>query len=297
MVFSAEQIVRAHRYGRDLIRPVKIETTLEYRVARWFGDHMPGARVMVPGSCEFWLASFTDSPQLGGGFAQGTSNQVIPVADYVVLNGVGTEADARLAILWLKAFGVQAIEAGGQTTREYYHAFRIGGKFRGALEELWREGDDTIYRVPQRTNSLAHVMSEGQLVSRTPYNGLDTEQLERFVAALDDPTLPAAQLHWSRLHAVEIETQARRGQVVEVQMSYDPGWKASANGHEAKVREDGLGLISIDPRCDGRCHINLEFMADGEARWARWASGLTIACFGLYWALDWRRVSQHTPGV
>jgi hypothetical protein len=253
---------------------------------------MPEARVMVPGSCEFWLASFTDSPQLGGGFAQGTSNKVIPVADYVILNGVGTEADARLAILWLKAFGVQAIEAGGQATREYYHAYRIGGKFRGVLEELWREGDDAIYRVPQRTNSLAHVMGERQLVSRTPYNGLDTDQIERFVAALDDPTLPAAQLHWSRLHSVEIEAQARRGQVVAVQMSYDSGWKASANGREVQVRKDGLGLISIDPRCDGGCHIHLEYVADEEARWVRWASGLTIACFGVYWALDrWRRRS------
>lgn len=43
VVFSTEQIVRAHRYGRDLIRPLKIETTLEYRAARWFRENMPGS--------------------------------------------------------------------------------------------------------------------------------------------------------------------------------------------------------------------------------------------------------------
>jgi hypothetical protein len=72
-------------------------------------------------------------------------------------------------------------------------------------------------------------------------------------------------------------------------MSYDPGWKAFANGREARVREDGLGLIAIDPQCDGACSINLEYVGGDEAKWTRWATGLTVASFGIYWVLDQRR--------
>jgi hypothetical protein len=281
LLFSVEQMVRAHHYAKDLIRPVKIETTLEYRAARWFDEHLPGERVMVPGSCEFWLSAFSDSPQLGGGFAQGITNPVGPIADYLILNGAQLEGDAQLAVLWLKAFGVQAIEAGGENTREYYHAFRIGGKFRGVLEELWRDGDDAIYRVPQRNASLAHVMAAEQLVSRRPYNGLDIGQLLGYVAALDDRTLSEATFRWKTQHSAEIETSAREGQVVAVQVSYDAGWRATANGRPAEVRADGLGMLTVNPKCNGACRIELDYAGDAEARVSRWLSGMAILGWGI----------------
>jgi hypothetical protein len=280
LMFSIEQTVRAHRYAKDLIRPVQIETTLEYRTAEWFNQHLPGERVMVPGSCQFWLSAFSESPQMGGGFGQGRINQMQPIADYFILNGAGSASDAPLVVLWLKAFGVQAIEAGGDRTREYYHAFRTGGKFRGVLEELWRDGDDSIYRVPQRNPSLAHTMAARQLVSKPPYNGLDIAQLQRYVAALDDPALPQATFHWKTQHSAEIETSAHPGQAVSVQVTYDAGWTATANGRPAEVRADGLGMLAIDPKCDGPCRIDLDYGNDAEGRIARWMSGLTI--FGFF---------------
>jgi hypothetical protein len=281
-LLAAEQTVRAHRYAKDLIRPLKIESTLEYRTARWFDEHLAGERVMVPGSCEFWLSAFSESPQLGGGFAQGITNPVQPTAEYLILNGAGTQADAQLAMLWLKAFGVQAIEAGGEKTREYYHAFRIGGSFRGVLKELWREGDDAIYKLPQRNASLAHVMAAEQLVSARPYNGLDTGQLQRYVAALDDGALPEATFRWKAQHSAEIETSAQSGQRVSIQISYDRGWRATANGRPAQVQTDGLGMMAIDPKCNGACRIELNYADDAEMTVSRWLSGMAILSWGIW---------------
>jgi hypothetical protein len=279
VLFSVEQIARARSYAKDLIKPVQIGGTLEYRVARWFDEHMPGERVMVPGSCQFWLSAFSDSPQLGGGYAQGRTNPLVAEAEYVIMNGVGTDADAETALLWLKAFGVQAIQAGGAGTREYYRAFHIGGKFRGVLEELWREGDDGIYRVPQRSHSLAHVMGGEQLVVRRPVNGLDLEQIQRYVAALDDPSLPTATFTWKTQHSAEVRTSARPGQIVSLQITFDRGWKVTANGAVAELRPDGLGLSSVDPKCNGECRLELEYVGDLESRRAKWLCGLTILCW------------------
>jgi hypothetical protein len=284
LLVSVEQIVRAHHYAKDLIRPLKIETTLEYRTAQWFSEHMPGERVMLPGSCELWLSAFSDSPQLDGGFAQGITNPVIPIADYFFLSGAG---NAQLDVLWFKAFGVQAFEAGGERTREYYHAFQNGGKFRGVLEELWREDDDAIYRIPQRNASLAHVMAAGQLVSKPPYNGLDIAQLQRYVGAIDDSALPEATFRWKTQHSAEIETGAREGQVVSVQISYDRGWRATANGRPAELRADGLGQLAIDPKCNGDCRIELEYEGDAEAWVSRWLSGAAILGWVIW--LIWGR--------
>jgi hypothetical protein len=289
VLFSVEQIARANEYAKRLIKPVDISTTLEYRVARWFDEHIPGQRVVVPGSCQFWLSAFSDSSQVGGGYAQGRTNPLLEVAEYVILNGVHSENDTDDAVLWMKAFGVQAVQAGGPGTREAYHAFHIGAKFRGRLEELWREGDDAIYRVPQRSASLAHVIGTEQVVSRRPVDGLDVSQLRKYVAALDDPSLPLATFTWKTPDSAEIQTSAAPGQVVSIQISHDQGWQATANGRPVALREDGLGMLSVDPKCDGDCRLILEYKGDWESRIASWLCGLTLLSWLALIGRDWLR--------
>ncbi|MCU1263504.1 MAG: hypothetical protein JWO80_6389, partial [Bryobacterales bacterium] len=101
-VFSAALVYRAHYYARGLFSGSDITSTIEYRVATWFDEHMSGSRVTVPGSIQFWFQAFTETPQSGGGFEPGHSN--LPGAG---VNDIGT------SLLWLKAYGVQAIEARG----------------------------------------------------------------------------------------------------------------------------------------------------------------------------------------
>ena len=47
-----------------------------------------------------------------------------------------------------------------------------------------------------RIEYLARVVPRGHLVTAAPLNGLDTQQLERFVQALDEEALPQARFQW-----------------------------------------------------------------------------------------------------
>ena len=73
-----------------------------------------------------------------------------------------------MAVLWLKAFGVDAVAVSGPRSREFFKPFRNPRKFDGLLPELWRDGDDVIYRVPRRSTSLAHVVRPADLAPRRP---------------------------------------------------------------------------------------------------------------------------------
>lgn len=291
LLFAAAQTYRAHSYARGMIQEIDIASTVEYQVAAWFDQHMSGSRVMVPGSIQFFFQAFTETPQLGGGFEQGDINRANRIAQYQILSGAGAGVnDIAICVLWLKALGVQAIEAGGPQTREHYRAFVNGDKFRGVLAELWREGDDAIYRVPERSSSLAHVMRAAHLVALPPYNGIDIEQLRSFVDAIDDPALPEARFVWRTQHSAEIFARALPNHIVSVQITYDRGWHAQANGRKVRVFGDGLGLLAIEPRCDGECRIELVYDGGLEAHIARWASGITVLC----WVI-WVLISQKRP--
>ena len=296
-LFSVEQIYRASRYARGLIYPIDMTTTVEYRIAHWCDQNMRGARVMVPGTVAFFFNGFTDTPQMSGGFENGAVNYEGRIAQYQILSGAGTTArnDVPMAVLWLKAFGVQAVAAGGKQSREYYHPFANGGKFSGVLPELFRDGDDAIYRVPQRSASLAHVMARGQLVVHAPYNGLDVAEIRRYVEALEDPALHEAQFVWKTQHSAEVLADLSPGQVVQVQVTYHAGWHASVNGAAAKLIPDGLGFFAIAPDCTGRCRIELVYDGGDEQRIARAASGLVFLCW-LGWAIGstWRRKARST---
>lgn len=262
LVFAAALVYRAHYCALGLFSGGDITSTLEYRVASWFDEHMSGSRVMVPGSIQFWFQAFTETPQSGGGLEPGYGTRPGACVNDVVRS-----------LLWLKAFGAQAIE-------------ERSSKFQGVLPELWREGDDAIYRVPERNNSLAHVMRGAHLTARP----IDIEQVRTYVDAIDDPALPEAGFVWRTRHSAEILTSAKPNHIVSVQVTYDRGWRAQANGREARVYEDGLGFLVIEPHCDGECRIELVYDGGREARVSRWLRGITILC----WVI-WILISRKPP--
>jgi hypothetical protein len=124
---------------------------------------------------------------------------------------------------------------------------------------LWHDEDDTIFGVPQRTLSLARVIPHDAEVMRQPIHGLDTEPARAYVAALDDTGLPLADLKWQSPTRATIQTSMQSGQLISVQETFMPGWRATVSGHAVPVHGDKLGLIVIDPACNGPCQINLEF--------------------------------------
>jgi hypothetical protein len=281
--------IKYRRYAQRLDRPIDIQRTIEYREAQQLAAHMQGQRVLMPGSVGFFLNAFNDVPQLAGGFEQGTINVMVPSFRYQIFSGQNAGArEGEVAVVALKAFGVDAVGVSGPRSQEQFKPFRNPNKFAGLLPEVWRDGDDVIYQVPRRSASLAHVLRPGDLPSREPLHGLDIDPIRRYVAALDDPALPLAEMRWHNRHAAVISAPLGRGQIVSVQISYHPGWSATVNGAPRRVFGDHLGQLAIEPACAGPCTVELSYDGGAEMRIARSVSWTALLA-GLVWIVIARR--------
>ena len=267
VAFLAWQFVWYREFARGQIHAIDITRTIQYKTAKWLDTHLQGQRAMVSGDVGTWFNVFTDNPQLSSGHDPFSPNWMIEIAVYTIYSGQNAgERDAWYSTQWLKAYGCQAITVPGPHSREEYHPFRNPLKFEGVLPLLWHEEDDSIYGVPQRSNSLAHVVPAEAVVRRPPVNGLDIDEVARFVQALDDPALPLAGFGWRTQSRAHIAADVHPGQAVAVQVTYDPGWVATANGRPAPITRDGIGLLTLHPECDGKCEIDLTFAGGAERR-------------------------------
>ena len=84
------------------------------------------------------------------------------------------------------------------------------------------------------------------------------------------------------------EATLRPEQVVSVQITYHPGWRALANGESCRVFADGLGQIVAEPHCGGACKLELIYDGGLEMRAATIVSGVSwLGCVG--WILFYKR--------
>src|SRR6202011_158580 len=182
---------------------------------------------------------FTDTPQVGGCCDQGVSNFQSRIALYTIYTGQNAGArDAEISIVWLKAFGAHAVAVSGPRSTEPFKPFANPRKFDGVLKELWRDGDDAIYEVPHRGNSLAYVVDRRHIVWSAPFHGLDVGPLMPYIQSLDDARLPLATFEWTSRHSARIAASIEPDQLVSVQISYDPRWHATVNGSPRRVVSD-----------------------------------------------------------
>ena len=263
------------RYARTvLITTIDITKTSEWKTADWLNRNWSGERVMLPGSSMFWLTAFSDTPEIGGGFAQGITDRELPVAMYGLTAGAG-EHWAEWSVLWLKALGVQAVGVSGPGSTEMYRDFVDPKKFEGVLEVLWRDGGDVLYRVGKPHLSLARVVPRMELVARTPINGTDVDPLRGYVAALEDPAMPGARFQWMSAHEAKISTDLGAGEAISVQMAWHPGWHARIGTKSIPIGHDALGLMTIDPQERGPATIDLVYDGGVEMRIAECLSAVT----------------------
>ncbi len=270
------------RYARDvLIRSIDIQTTSEWRTAQWLNQNWNGGRVLLPGSSAFWLTAFSDTPEIDGGFAQGVTIPVYAMAKYEIGTGVAAGSHAaEIAILWLKALGVQAVDVSGPGSTEVYKDFRHPEEFEGVLQPLWREPGDVLYRVGTST-SLAHVMTASELVARTPINGIDVDPLRPYDAAIENPSYPAAAFEWTTQHSARIKTDLPPNSVVSIQISWSRGWHAHMNGRSLPVFKDGLGFLYLIPGTSGPTTISIDYDGGIEMIAAHWISLITLLLVGF----------------
>jgi hypothetical protein len=268
------------RRARVKVGSLEITRTVEYQVATWLQKNLPARRVFATGSIQFWLNAFSDTPQVGGGFGQGIANDQIPVVHFGV---PWTKGDGADAAAWLKLYGAAAVVVAEPGTRDAFpDGWRDPAKFRGVLPEIYRNGADVIYRVPSRSDSLAHVIRRDAVVSRPPYNNSDLDPAKPLLSDLDDPALPMATMHCRRPGDCVIRGEVGLDYVVFVQMTYHRGWRAYVDGEQRPIRRDGLGFMVIQPQCSGPCEIRLIYDGGLEMTAAK-AACLGANAVGVAW--------------
>jgi len=287
VLVGAWQAVMLRNYARTLIRPVDIATTIEYKVDTWIDRNLPGQRTLISGDPEYLLNVLSDNPQMSAGHEFSAPNWEQRVAVYTIYSGENAGVrDAEYSLLWLQAFGNQAIYVPGEKSREFYHSIAHPHKFDGVLPVLWHDEDDTIFAVPQRSRSLAHVIPKEAVVAREPIHGLDVDPVRPYVAALEDPSLPVAEMRWQGTSRAVIDAPMKPGEVMSVQVTWAPGWRASVDGRKVPLRKDGIGLLVLEPGCDGPCEIRLDYVATREAWICRILSGfVTLGMIGALFGL------------
>jgi hypothetical protein len=213
------------------------------------------------------------------------------VGVFVIYTGMNAGSQGgEISVLWLKAFGVHGISVPGPGSRELWNPFDNPNKFEGLLPVVWQDATDTIYRVPQRSDSLVYVIPDSATITREPEHGLDVEEIRRYVAALEDPSLALPEVTWRSSGSAVIRSTIEPGQVISVQVNHFSGWKAMAGGVPQPVFRDGLGLLGIRPDCRGPCEIELVY--DGGLEHAATRAAHFFVMMGtLFWlsVTAWRR--------
>lgn len=286
---GAEIVSKHRKYSKELFFPSDVSKTLDYRAARFIDAQLPvGGRIFASGSMAPWFNYFSNREQFSGGAFTTAFNQVHETAlEYVFDGGGSASGDPQRAILWLQAFGVQAMVVPGKDSPETWHPFQDPRKFEGLLKPIWKESDTTIYEVPMQSLSLAHVVDDAAVVRHTPRSGSDTGEIGRYVADLQNSKFPIAPWKWKGSDAGSLDTRLAEGQTIALQISYHPGWHARVNGMETPLGKDGLGLMWLKPKTNGQIHVELTYDGGWEMRACRIASGLgMIALAAFPW---WRR--------
>jgi hypothetical protein len=262
---AAFQARRDIRWARGFIQRTDVTNTTTYRLAMWFNDHMPGERVLVGGFHSFHLNAFTDTPQFHGGHDPMQPSPLTLIGGFVIASGLNTGSrDMEICATWLKALGAHAFSVPGPLSDPFYVPFPHPERFAGHFPVLWREGDTTVYDVPTRSRSLAHVVPSNTLVRHFPVNGLDIGEMSQYVDALENPAFPEAPFRWLNWHSAVIQAKLQAGQAISIQERYMPGWTAVVNGHAQAIGHDALGFMVLRPDCTD-CQVTIRY--DGGAEW------------------------------
>ncbi len=299
VAFCAFQVPAYRAYAHDLIQRIDVAKTSQYKIARWIDAHSPGGRTFLLGSTAWWLNAFTDTPQVAGCCLQGILKNGGVLAHYQVGsddNAAGREFEISLA--WMQALGATTVAVNGPRSTDEYHDYHHPAKFEGRLRELWRDGDDVIYEVPQRSPALAHAVEVKDLITRFPENGLDIAALAPYVAAIEDPAKPKLEERWTNPSEAVITGPLGPKDLISVQVSYHPGWRASVGGSSRAVESDGLGFLTISPHCSGTCEVRLSYDGGAEMKIMWGMSFLTVvlaACWRFIGPIA-RRVRSRGAG-
>jgi hypothetical protein len=248
------QVAHYRTSAAAYLRPAKLAARSERASAMWADAHLAGQRVYVTGSDSFWWNTFTDVPQVIGCCDQGESLTVLANVPFLITTPTGPYHEI-LTKAYLQTLGAQAIVVAGPQSTDTYKDIKVPERFDSMLPVLHRELGDTIYAVPQRTSSLAHVVKPGEVIpaAGTPYQVYD------YSLVIENPLRPAADFQWTGNGSATIHADLTRSDVITVQVPWFAGWKAYVGNRRVPISADGLGFQVLHPSCEGSCDITMQW--------------------------------------
>ena len=105
----------------------------------------------------------------------------------------------------------------------------------------------------------------------------DTTAIQPYLAALDDPSYPAADFRWRAPDDAVITADLKPDHILSVQITWDKGWKAYSGGRRVPAWGDKLGQMVVEPRCSGPCTVELKYDGGTEGIYARAIHRLALA--------------------
>jgi hypothetical protein len=285
-------VLSHRRYSKGDIKPVDITRTIEYQVAKWMEPNLPGWRVAAPGSIWPWLNTFSQVPQFTGGSFPTAPNRLQLRAETELAGDYGTAIQA----LWYKAYGVDAVIVPGRDSPEFWGPHLRGHEFDGVFPVVWDERDTRIYAVPRPVRTLAHVIPRLAVVSRTPAKLDDTAQIEAYVAAVEGASGTPATFVWLEDSRARIHATVGANQVLSVQVTYHPGWKATAGARAVPISKDALGQMILGPERPGDYDISLVYDGGLESKLCRGLSAAILLAVTIA-VCRWKRLGKlkHVP--
>ncbi len=286
---QAWSLMTTGRRGRD---PMPKETTIEYKIARKLNELQPGGRVYVTGGTRFRLNSWFLLPQPGGGFESGLRNRLPIDIDYQIRTGVNSKPGeaSRDAINGLKSLGVEYAVVHGRQSREHHRDIKDPHKFDGLLEEVYREEDDVIFRVPFAWAILARY---DELIEWPGNSALPV--LTRWVNAMEDPARPKLKTTWAGPSEVVIEGPVTYPMLVSTLISFDEGWEATQDGEPVPVLSDNFRFLLVHARPAAGSRIHLRYGGTPEQRrMAGVSAAVWLWCLGKA-IREWKKSRQGRP--
>jgi hypothetical protein len=237
--------------GKDYVRtawkviapPARYEHRVEYVVTDWIHRNLPGQRCLSTGSVRFWYNAWYDLPQLGGSSDQGLLNPNSQFANAAAV----LDDDVHASIAWLQATGVGCVIVHDKTSKEVYHDWPQPDRFEGKLEKVYDNEGNRIYRVARRFEPLARVVDAARIRAIAPSDSLlDYELVVKYVDAVEHGPDSAASLERPGTDEMRLHARLQPGQLLLVQETYDPAWKAYVNGAAVPTARDGMRFLLID---------------------------------------------------
>lgn len=261
---------------------------IEYRLTTWMKQNMPDARALATGSNRFWYNAWYDLPQMGGGSEQGLMNMNTNFAYIYITAGY----DRKLSLAWAQSMGVDAFIVHDKTSQEIYHDWEKPHEWQGVLKPVYDDGEGNwIYEVPRRFKDRARVVDRAS-IEALPDTG--AEPAGDTVLAYANAVEQGPDVHPRVLRPatdrIRIRTAISPGQLLLVQETYDPAWKAFANGRPVPVKKDLMDFMLIDPG-PGQHEISLQFELPFEMLAGRIVTVLSIGVLiALLLGNRWRRL-------